>query len=167
MEFLKLWVLPCLWAALACLGFSLVFNAHGAGVWIACLEGGLGWLTYSLFGYTIPAAFFAAIVIGFLSETMARVRHCPVTCYLVIALLPLVPGGGIYRAMSYALARDAQMFLTTFFETFGIAVALAVGAMISSSAFRMLYTYLRQLHRRRHPRGEQQTPASEPDNAGR
>ena len=152
MELIRICVLPFFWAALACLGFSIVFNAHGAGVWIACMEGGMGWLIYSLLGYSIPAAFLAAMAIGISSETMARVRRCPVTCYVVIALLPLVPGGGIYRAMSYALARNGQMFMTTFFETFGIAVALAVGAMISSSVFRMLYTYVRQLHRKRHPR---------------
>lgn len=151
MDILKVCVLPFLWAALACLGFSIVFNAHGAGVWIACLEGGLGWLVYALLGCTIPAAFLAAMAVGVLSEIMARVRRCPVTCYLIIALLPLVPGGGIYRAMRFALSRDAQMFMTTLFETFGIAVALAVGAMISSSAFRMVYTYLQQLHRKRHP----------------
>ena len=148
MEFVRLCVLPCLWACLACFGFSIVFNAHGAGVWIACLQGGAGWLVYSLLGCTIPAAFLAAVVIGVSSEIAARVRRCPVTCYLIIALLPLVPGGGIYRAMSHALAGNMQQFMTTFFETFGIAVALAVGAMISSSAFRAIYTYARQTLRR-------------------
>ncbi len=148
MEFIRVCILPFLWAGLACFGFSIVFNAHGAGVWIACAEGGMGWLVYSLLGSTVPAAFLAAVVIGVSSEVAARVRRCPVTGYLVIALLPLVPGGGIYRAMSYALSGETQRFMTTFFETFGVAAALAVGAMISSSAFRALYSYARAKLRR-------------------
>lgn len=143
MDFIRLYLLPCLWACLACFGFAIVFNVRGRGVWVTCIGGSLGWLVYSLLDQTISAAFFAALAIGVYSETMARSRRCPVTGYLVIALLPLVPGGGIYRAMRAALEGDTQRFLLTFFETIGIAAALAVGAMISSSAYRALYTYLR------------------------
>ena len=142
MEFFTQYLLPCLWAFLACFGFSIIFNVRGRGVWIACFGGSLGWLVYILFGSTIPAAFFAAVAIGFFAEVMARLRRCPVTGYVLIALLPLVPGGGIYYAMRYAIAGDTQLFLSTLLRTFGIAAALAVGAMISSSLFRTVFSYL-------------------------
>ena len=38
------YVLPCLWAFLACVGFTLVFNIHGVGKLICGFGGGLGWL---------------------------------------------------------------------------------------------------------------------------
>ena len=42
------YVLPCLWAFLACVGFTLVFNIHGVGKLICGFGGGLGWLVYLL-----------------------------------------------------------------------------------------------------------------------
>lgn len=40
--------LPCLCAFLACVGFTLIFNIHGAGKLIAGVGGALGWLVYLL-----------------------------------------------------------------------------------------------------------------------
>ena len=113
------YVLPCLWAFLACVGFTLVFNIHGVGKLICGFGGGLGWLVYLLAGSSIVAAFLAAVAIGVFSEIMARLRRCPVTGYLLVALLPLVPGGGIYYAMSYCVAGDTDRFLAELLHTFG------------------------------------------------
>ena len=142
------YALPCLCAFLACVGFTLVFNIHGVGKLICGVGGALGWLVYLLAGKTIFAAFLASAVIGLYSEIMARLRRCPVTGYLLVALLPLVPGGGIYYAMSYCVEGDIQRFLDTLLHTFGMAAALAVGAMLTASLFRAAYPYLR------HPRGQ-------------
>lgn len=136
------YIAPCLSAFLACVGFTLVFNIHGVGKLICGLGGALGWLVYLLGGKTILAAFFASAVIGLFSEVMARLRRCPVTGYLLVALLPLVPGGGIYYAMSYCVAGDTQRFLDTLLNTVGMASALAVGAMLTASLFRAVYSYL-------------------------
>ena len=134
--------LPCLCAFLACVGFTLIFNIHGAGKLIAGVGGALGWLVYLLGGKTIFAAFLAAAAIGVFAEVMSRVRRCPVTGYVLVALLPLVPGGGIYYAMRYCVAGDTQRFLDTLLHTFGMASALAVGAMMTASLFRAAYPHL-------------------------
>ena len=62
------YVLPCLWAFLACVGFTLVFNIHGVGKLICGFGGGLGWLVYLLAGSSIVAAFLAAVAIGVFSD---------------------------------------------------------------------------------------------------
>ena len=141
------YMLPCLCAFLACMGFILVFNIHGVGKLICGVGGALGWLVYLLAGRTIFAAFLASAAIGVFSEVMARLRRCPVTGYLLVALLPLVPGGGIYYAMSYCVSGDIQQFLVTLLHTFGMAAALAVGAMMTASLFRAVYIHLY------HPKG--------------
>ena len=137
------YALPCLCAFLACLGFTLVFNIHGMGKLICGVGGALGWLVYLLAGSTIFAAFLAAAAIGTFSEVMSRVRRCPVTGYVLVALLPLVPGGGIYYAMRHGAAGETDAFLRTLLHTFGMAAALAVGAMLASSVFRALAPRLR------------------------
>ena len=81
--------------------------------------------------------------IGAYSEVMARIRRCPVTGYLQVALLPLVPGAGIYNAMRYCISGDSQMFISTLLHTIGFAAALSVGAMLVTSVLR---TWLPRFH---------------------
>ena len=134
--------MPCIFAFLSCAGFCLIFNIHRAGIIRTGLGGSLGWLVYILMGKTILAAFWAAAAIGIYAEIMARIRKCPVTGYLLVALLPLVPGGGIYHSMQYAVGGYTQQFLNTLLQTFGIAAAIAIGSMISSSLFRTVYAQI-------------------------
>ena len=79
---------------------------------------------------------------------MARLRRCPVTGYLQVALLPLVPGSGIYYAMRYCVAGETQLFLSTLLNTLGMAAALAVGAMLASTVLRIVLPHLPQRHRK-------------------
>ena len=152
MDLLIRYVLPCLCAFAGCIGFTLVFNIHGPGKLIAGGGGALGWLVYLLGGETILAGFFAAFSISLFSEVMARLRHCPVTGYQLVALLPLVPGGGIYYAMRYCLAGDTEQFLNTLLDTLGMAAALAVGVILASSLFRNLLLWLSSMQKRSAPR---------------
>lgn len=138
------YLFPCVCAFGACFGFTLVFNIHGRGKLICCVGGAAGWLVYLLCGSDIPGAFTAAVCIGVYAEVMSRVRRCPVTGYLLVALLPLVPGGGVYYAMRHCIAGETDQFLETLLHTFGMAAALAVGAMLSSSLFRAGYARLRR-----------------------
>ena len=142
MEVITSYLLPSLWAFCACVGFGLVYNIQGIGILICGLGAGLGWLVYLVAMAQgtgdIAAAFVAAIAIGAYSEIMARVRRCPVTGYLQVALLPLVPGAGIYHAMQYCVEGETGLFLSTLLHTFGFAAALAVGAMLTTSLLRAL-----------------------------
>lgn len=146
-ELLTAYVLPCLWCFFACVGFGLVFNIQGRGILFCGVGAALGWLIYlvsmDLWGGDILAAFLAAGGIGIFSEVMARIRRCPVTGYLQVALLPLVPGSGIYRAMQHCIAGDTDLFLSTLLHTLGFAAALSVGAMLASSILRSLLPHTR------------------------
>ena len=44
MELISGYVLPCLYAFLACIGFCFLFNIHGIGMFICAGGAGLGWL---------------------------------------------------------------------------------------------------------------------------
>ena len=149
MELLQEFFLPCLWAFWASVAFGLVYNIHGGGILICGLGGALGWLVYLLMQQlptgNILAAFIAAAAIAVFSECMARLRRCPVTGYLQVALLPLVPGSGIYYAMRYCVAGENELFLSTLFNTFGMAASLAVGAMLASTLVRIVMPHIPRL----------------------
>jgi len=141
-EMLQELALPCLYAFAAGIGFSVVFNVRGVGMLICACGGGLGWLCYLLSAPVVQSdimqSFLAAMLISAWSEIMARLRKCPVTSYLVIALFPLVPGGGIYYSMRYAMNGDVQGFMNELMHTLGLAGALAVGVLLVSSLVRVV-----------------------------
>ncbi|HJB80496.1 threonine/serine exporter family protein [uncultured Flavonifractor sp.] len=149
--------LPCIYAFLACIGFSLLFNIHGAAGMLICAGGGaLGWLVYLLAAPLVHSdiiqSFFAALAISAWSEIMARLRRCPVTSYLLVALFPLVPGGGIYYTMEHAMSGETSLFLESLLHTLGLAGALAVGVLMVASLARLVTNY--QNHRRSLPGGK-------------
>lgn len=141
MELVRELLLPCLWAFVACAGFSVLFHVRGVGILICCCGGALGWLVFLLAGRMgcgdITATLLAGVAISAWSEGMARIRKCPVTGYLLLAVFPLVPGGGIYYAMEYAVQGRQQEFASTLMHTLGISGALALGILLVSSAMRM------------------------------
>ena len=138
--------LPCFYSFIACMAVCLVFNVRGKLIFFTSLGGAIGWFVYLLcrpLQNDIVQFFIATVVITIYSEVMARIRRCPVTGYLQVALLPLVPGAGIYYTMQYCVEGETQLFLSTLLHTFGFAAALSVGAMLATSVLR---TLLPRLH---------------------
>lgn len=141
--------LPCLWALIASMAFSIFFNIYGVGVLICGIGGALGWLVYlvsaPLLDSAVLQSFFAAIAISAYSEIMSRIRKCPVTGYLLVAFFPLVPGGGIYYTMEHAISGETDLFIQTGLQTLGVAGSLAVGVLLVSSMVRMWTNYRRRV----------------------
>ena len=149
MELVQTYLLPCLYAFVACIGFSVLFNIHGLGILICAVGGGLGWLVYLAAASDLLQSFAAAVFISAYSEIMARIRKCPVTAYLLVAFFPLVPGGGIYYAMEHAINGETDLFLNVLFHTLGLAGSLAVGVLLVSSLVRLINSYLYRRHQKR------------------
>ncbi len=112
-------------------------------MFLAPLGGSLGWLIYLLsssLNSPIFQCFLATLVISIYAEIMARLQKVPVTACLLIAILPLVPGGGLYYTMEYCISGNIPMFWEKAGYTFGTAGALALGILVVSSAVRLWYT---------------------------
>ena len=124
----------------ACLGFVILFNVHDWGSVLCALGSALTWIVYLLCsraGFSIYSVnFFSEVVAAVYSEGMGRWRKCPVTSYLVISSIPLLPGAGIYYTMSIGLSGSVQAALQKGLETAGIAGSLAVGILLVSTVFR-------------------------------
>ena len=134
--------LACLWAFFACVPFCLVFNMRGKTVLTSSIGGALGWFVYLLFSplqNDIVQFFLATIATAIYSEIMARVCKKPVTGFQMVALLPLVPGGGIFYTMEYCVIGNNSMFIQTGLHTLGIAGALAMGILLVSSLVRLIH----------------------------
>ena len=141
MDLFSGWLLPCFWAFLSCVGFALIFNIRGRMILWCSGGGALGWLVYlaagALGGGDILQNFAAILVIASYAEAASRIKKAPATVFLIVALIPLVPGGGIYYAMEYCIAGQMDLFLATTAHTLAIAGVLALGILLVSSAVRM------------------------------
>ncbi len=121
----------------ACLGFALIFNIHGAGFFLCVLGGGISWGAYLIclhLGYSDLIAFFVAgAVSGVYSEAIARVRKFPAISYLVISIIPLIPGSGVYYTTNYLVRGDMSGFASQGTHTIAIASVIAVGILLVST----------------------------------
>ena len=84
------------------------------------------------------------VAVSLYSEYMARKHHSPVTVYLVIAYIPLVPGGGAYYTMEHLVGGNTQLAMETGIHTLFVAGAIAMGIVLVSSLTRILTTYERR-----------------------
>lgn len=138
---------------LACFSFCFIFDFHNLKqMIIAALGGVLSWCVYLLCAplqNDLFAYFIATLAISAYSEIMARVFKSPVTGFLLISLLPLVPGGGIYYTMEYCVNGNSTAFLESAIHTFAIAGALAVGVLFVSSLVRLWNTIWNEYFRPR------------------
>ncbi len=135
--------LTVLYAFAGCLGFCFVFHFRGIGCGLlASLDGALGWAVFLALNFLdaeILQYFIATLIISSYAEIMARFTKKPATCYLIIAVLPLVPGGGIYYTMKYCLEGQMALFVQTGFNTLAVAGALAAGILTVVSLTRLLH----------------------------
>ncbi len=136
-------LIPCLCVFAACVGYCVMYNLRRRALFFVPLGAALGWLAYLLFSFLnndIFQYFLATVLVSSYAELMARIHKAPVTVYLIVGIIPMVPGGGIYYAMEYCLRGDMDHFLSSGLHTFGIAGGIAVGILLVSSLVRLFHS---------------------------
>ena len=136
------------------LGFAFLFNIRGNKVISVALGGFLSWAFYlTVFHVTdndFLAYFISAGAMSVFADIMARVHKAPTTTFTIPTLVPLIPGGSLYKTMRFALAGDSQTFVETGLATLKLAAALALGIIVASAVAKPILKYLNfRAHRRR------------------
>lgn len=134
--------LTVVYAFAGCLGFCFIFHLRGLSCMLASLGGALGQSVYLLLcplRHEIAQYFIAAVTIALYAEIMARINKKPATCYIIISVIPMVPGAGIYYTMKHCLEGSTGLFVQSGLHTLGIAGALAMGILSVISLVRLLY----------------------------
>lgn len=140
--------IQCFAGMIGTLGFGLFFNMHGKGIPFALIGSIVSWFVCAMsmrLGLSEPMAYLlAAAASSLYAEIMARIRKFPATSYLLSALVPLIPGAGIYYTTDFirrGLVPEAWARGST---TAAIAGAVAVGVLLSSTAFRMWSVHMKR-----------------------
>ena len=134
-------MLSVLAAGVGTFGFGILFHIRGKKLLLATLAGIWGWAAYhaaGAFGLSESLCYLvaAAAVTGY-SEIFARVEKTPTTTFLAPGVIPLVPGGGLYYSMNYAMKEEWPLFAETALNTLELAAFIAIGIIVVTSVSRI------------------------------
>ena len=142
------YLIQLLMAYLGSLGFGILYNLRGKQLLFASLGGLLSWVVYLLVNQftdsPYPCAFFASVAIALFSELIARIIKTPITGLLGAAVIPLIPGAGLYRAVSALMLRDAELAASHGTYTLLFAASMAAGITLTTLIFRMVINIARE-----------------------
>ena len=132
-------------AFLATVAFGVLFQGPKRILWRSGLIGGLGWVVFiglkEVFSvHSFSANFLATVTIALASEIFARIWREPTTVFEVPAIIPLVPGLGMYKGMNYILQDYVSYGSEVLLGAALDACAIALGIMMVSGVFRALKT---------------------------
>ena len=135
------YIYPCFIAFAASFVFCVILNVKDKKIaFVASIGAALGWLVYLVAGNFVGIVgknLLAAITAALFAEIVARKLKTPATIFIIVGILPMVPGGGIYYTMEYCINGNNEMFLTKGMETLAVAGAIAVGVSLASALYRI------------------------------
>lgn len=128
----------------ACFGASvfycIIMSLPKKAIWISSFSSAMTYIIYRLaflsvdseyIGY-LAASFFAALS----AEVLARVCKMPATIFIFPAVIPLVPGIGLYRTMLCLVRSDMSGFASEGTKTLFISGIIAVTVAVVNAFFR-------------------------------
>lgn len=147
------YIIQTLMGALGSLGFAILFNVRKRQLLLLFLGSALDWAVYLLCVHNVYSDFlgllFATMTAAFCSEVLARILHTPVLILLVPMLVPLIPGGALYRCMYALVQTNKEQFLAYGTSTITSAGAIALGIIAMTAASHIIFSIHDQLLRRR------------------
>lgn len=130
-------LLQSILALMATYWFGIILNVKKSKLYFASIGGGIGWFVFVFSlskNVSLSLAYFlASISITVYSEAFAKILKTPLTSLLMPALIPLVPGAGIFYTMLYTVQNNTKQAMMKGIETIFAAGALAFGIVFVSS----------------------------------
>jgi uncharacterized membrane protein YjjB (DUF3815 family) len=124
------------------MGFSVLMNAPSKGIFLAGICGSLGWATFIFIKHAsdspVFASFIGGMVVGIFGEFFAIKFRRPATIFIVPAILPLVPGYGLYYTMLNLIQKNYVVAGTVGLEAMMVALSVATGLIVSSAIGRII-----------------------------
>lgn len=119
---------------IAVIFYALLMNSPRRSILYAAGISGLGYIIFDLMRLVITneiAGYFTAtLFIAIFGELLARLKKMPSTIFIFPAIIPLVPGVGLYQTMLKLVQNEYKEALTKGVQTLFIAGSIAVAIAI-------------------------------------
>lgn len=131
------WWMQLISCFVAASAFSFLVYQPPRTIFISSLVSTVGYALFLLSGQSTLGYFLATLFISFTCEICARLMKRTATLFVTGAIIPLVPGVGLYRTMRYVTEGDYSQAVTTGATTLlgicGIALAITITSVIFSN----------------------------------
>lgn len=118
--------------------FGLIFQVPKKSLIAGGFTGAVGFASFTLIGEYQPpilATLLASIIIGVLGEIFARIYKMPVTVFVTVGFIPLVPGLRAYNTIlaltNGQFGQGIEQGLQTLFTAGAIALGISIVSAIS------------------------------------
>ncbi len=124
-------------AVISVLGYGIIFNTKRKFLFTSAIGGGIGFAIYVVVYYGLNnmtlALFLSSMAFSVYSDVIARVKKAPATVFLLLSLILVVPGNGMYQTMLLVVSGDPTLALWSGLNTIAIAVTIAIGVIFGST----------------------------------
>ncbi|MGI5083883.1 threonine/serine exporter family protein [Treponema putidum] len=122
--------------------FCFLFSVPRRNICLSGLCGSVSWTILIFFQNIginyIFATLAGALAVGLLADLFAVLQKTPVTCFIVIGIIPLVPGFKVYKTMLFFVTDRLEQGVSEGVQAAFIAIAISVGLIISASVTRLI-----------------------------
>ncbi len=129
------WIVQIISCSLAAFFFALLLNQPKNTMVLSGVIAGIGYFVFLLSGQGTLGYFFATLFIGIACEICARLMKKAATLFITSALIPLVPGVGLYRTMRHLVLGEYGLAVSNGTETLLGICAIALGITFSALLF--------------------------------
>ena len=133
------WWIQLLSCAVAAAAFSVLMHQPWKTIPVSALIAAAGYGVFLLLGKSTTGYFWATLVIGICCEICARVMKRTATLFVTGAIIPLVPGVGLYNTMRYVVEGNYHQAMSTGASTVlglcAIALAITTTSVLFSAFF--------------------------------
>lgn len=134
-------ILHFLLSYIAGIGFCLLFSVRKRNIPLAALGSATSWMLFqylqSMGMSSVFATLLSGLVLGIMTELFAIWLKSPATNFVIIGIIPLVPGLKVYQGMLFLINNELMKGISTILEAMFIAVAIGVSILVSSSVARI------------------------------
>lgn len=139
-------ILDLIYSFIATYFFALIMNAPRKSLVFSSLIASLGYFIYSvcvIYNQQLVGFFLGTLVIALFGELCARKIKMPATIFIFPALVPIVPGLGLYQMMLEFVQNDVYEALLVGIKTLSyigaMSVAIALVSLILTKAPNKIY----------------------------
>lgn len=128
-------ILDLIYSFIATYFFALIMNAPKKSLVFSSLIASLGYFIYSVcinYNQQLMGFFLGTLVISLFGELCARKIKMPATIFIFPALVPIVPGLGLYQMMLEFVQKDVYEALLVGIKTLSYIGAMSVAIALVS-----------------------------------
>jgi uncharacterized membrane protein YjjB (DUF3815 family) len=133
--------------------FAILLKVPRKAILMGAILGGTGYAVYEwtspVMGSAIAGYFIGTLLMAVCSEILARFMKMPATIFIIPAIIPLVPGIGLYNTMMYLVhgqnEKAGQTGVSTIMAIVAMAMALVLTAILTNAVTFMMKVVKRKL----------------------